>query len=132
FLSLAVPPARNLLPWPRLLLVRRMVGVAAFVYVAAHLALYVVDQAFDLEKVVVEIALRFYLTIGFSALAILSAMAATSTDAMMRRLGGGRWRRLHQLAYGGGGFAVLPFFLPPQTRVERATGTTRRLAGGGG
>ena len=127
FLSLAVTPARNLLQWPRLILVRRMVGVAAFAYAAAHLGLYVVDRAFDLEKVVVEIALRFYLTIGFSALVILGAMAATSTDAMMRRLGGRRWRRLHQLAYGGALLAVLHFFMQTKASVNEPwvmTGTS--------
>ena len=116
FLSLAVTPARHLLQWPRLILVRRMVGVAAFGYATAHLVLYVVDQAFDLEKVAVEIAMRFYLTIGFSVLVILSAMAATSTDAMMRRLGGRGWRRLHQLIYGAAFLAVLHFFM--QTKVS--------------
>jgi len=41
--------------------------------------------------------LRIYLTIGFAALLILTALAITSTDGMARRLGGRRWRRLHQL-----------------------------------
>lgn len=118
FLSLAVTPARHLLQWPRLILVRRMVGVAAFGYAAAHLVLYVVDQALDLEKVAVEIAVRFYLTIGFSVLVILSAMAATSTDGMIRRLGGRRWRRLHQLVYGGALLATLHFFMQTKASVN--------------
>jgi sulfoxide reductase heme-binding subunit YedZ len=118
FLSLAVTPARHVLQWPRLILVRRMVGVGAFAYAAIHLVIYVVDQAFDLEKVAIEIALRFYLTIGFSVLLILSAMAATSTDAMMRRLGGRRWRRLHQLIYAGAFLAVLHFFMQTKAAVD--------------
>ena len=65
--SLAVTPARHLLQWPRLLQVRRMVGVAAFGYAAAHLTLYVADEGFDLGKVAAEIVLRFYLTLGFLA-----------------------------------------------------------------
>ena len=118
FLSLVVTPARHLLQWPQLILVRRMVGVAAFVYAAAHLSLYVIDQAFDLERIAIEIAVRFYLTIGFSALVILSAMAATSTDAMMRRFGGRRWRRLHQLVYGGALLALLHFFMQNKASVN--------------
>ncbi len=118
FLSLAVTPVRYLLQWPRLILVRRMAGVAAFAYAAAHFTLYVIDQAFDLEKIAIEIAVRFYLTIGFSVLIILSAMAATSTDAMMRRLGGRRWRRLHQLVYGGAFLAVLHFFMQTKATVN--------------
>src|SRR5262249_49177579 len=74
-------------------------GVASFAYVTAHLALYIANEAFDLGKVASEIALRFYLTIGFAALLGLAALAATSTDGMIRRLGGKRWQRLHRLVY---------------------------------
>ena len=73
--------------YPKLVAIRRMVGVAAFAYAFAHLTLYVVDQHFDLAHVASEIALRFYLTIGFVAWLGLAALAATSTDAMIRRLG---------------------------------------------
>ena len=118
FLSLAVTPARRILQWPRLILVRRMIGVAAFAYAMTHLLLYIVDQAFDLGKVAEEILLRFYLTIGFVVLLILSAMAATSTDGMIRRLGGRRWRRLHQLIYLGALLAVVHFFLQTKANVN--------------
>src|SRR5258706_16387156 len=67
-LALAVTPLRPLLDWPRVLLLRRMIGAAAFAYAAVHLPLYAVDQKLDLAKVATEIALRFYLTIGFVAL----------------------------------------------------------------
>ena len=99
FLALAVTPLRHILHWPRLLVVRRMIGVAAFAYAVGHLALYAADQAFDLAKVASEIALRIYLTIGFAALLGLAALAATSTDGMVRRLGARRWQRLHRLVY---------------------------------
>jgi sulfoxide reductase heme-binding subunit YedZ len=118
FLSLAVTPARRILQWPRLILVRRMVGVGAFAYAATHLTLYVADQAFDLAKVASEIVLRIYLTIGVTALLILAAMAATSTDGMVRRLGGRRWRRLHQLIYAGALLAVVHFFMQTKAAVD--------------
>ena len=86
FLSLAITPANRMLRWPALMQVRRMIGVAAFVYIAAHFMLYVVDEAFDLRKVATEIVFRIYLTIGFVGLLILTAMAVTSTDGMVRRL----------------------------------------------
>ena len=54
---------------------------------------------FDLVKVASEITLRVYLTVGFTAWLGLATLAATSTDGMVRRLGGLRWRRLHQLVY---------------------------------
>ena len=68
FLALAVTPLRQILQWPRLIAVRRMIGVAAFVYAMIHFTLYTADQAFDVGKVASEIALRVYLTIGFTAL----------------------------------------------------------------
>jgi sulfoxide reductase heme-binding subunit YedZ len=98
FIALAVTPLRQILQWSRLILVRRMVGVAAFAYVLAHFGLYAGDQAFDLGKIAGEIVLRIYLTIGFAAVLGLSALAATSTDGMVRRLGR-RWQTLHRLVY---------------------------------
>jgi sulfoxide reductase heme-binding subunit YedZ len=99
FLALAVTPLRGVLQWSRLILVRRMIGVAAFAYAITHLSLYTADQMFDLVKVASEIALRIYLTIGFAAMLGLAALAATSTDGMVRRLGGRNWQLLHRLVY---------------------------------
>jgi sulfoxide reductase heme-binding subunit YedZ len=99
FITLAVTPLRSILEWPRLILVRRMIGVAAFAYAITHLSLYTADQMFDLAKVASEIIHRIYLTIGFSAVIGLSALAATSTDGMIRRLGPRNWQRLHRLVY---------------------------------
>ena len=109
FLALAVTPLRQVLQWPRLILVRRMIGVAAFAYVLVHFTLYTADQMFDLRKVASEIMLRLYLTIGFAALVGLAALAATSTDGMVRRLGGQRWQLLHRLVYAIGVLAVIHF-----------------------
>src|SRR4030095_1145108 len=118
-MSLSTPPRLRLLLWPRLMQVRRMVGVAAFAYAAVHLALYVADEAFDLRKVAVEIVLRIYLAIGFVSLLVLTAMAVTSTDGMVRRLGGGgRWRRLHQLVYGAALLSVVHFFMQTKFNVS--------------
>src|SRR4030088_2493238 len=86
FIALAITPLRQILQWPRLLLVRRMVGVTAFAYAFMHLTLYTADQMFDLVKVATEIVLRIYLTIGIVAVLSLAALAATSTDAMIKRL----------------------------------------------
>jgi sulfoxide reductase heme-binding subunit YedZ len=109
FLALAVTPLRQILNWPRLILVRRMVGVAAFAYVLIHFALYAASEMFDIVKVADEIVLRIYLTIGFAALLGLSALAATSTDGMIRRLGGKRWQLLHRLVYAIAVLAVIHY-----------------------
>jgi methionine sulfoxide reductase heme-binding subunit len=107
FLALAVTPLREVLHWPRLIIIRRMIGVAAFCYVMTHFSLYIASQTFDIEKVASEIVRRVYLTIGFTALLGLAALAATSTDGMVRRLGGKRWQRLHRLIYGIGVLAAI-------------------------
>ncbi|MBN8898380.1 MAG: ferric reductase-like transmembrane domain-containing protein, partial [Rhodospirillales bacterium] len=79
-ISLAITPAARLLNWPQVLLARRMVGLTALAYGVVHLLLYIVDQKFALLTVASEIALRFYLTIGFVALLGLAALGITSTD----------------------------------------------------
>jgi sulfoxide reductase heme-binding subunit YedZ len=117
FVALAVTPLRQVLQWPRLALLRRMIGVATVAYAALHLALYMADQGLQLGKIVREIVLRFYLTIGFLALAALALLAATSTDGMIRRLGGRRWRRLHLLVYPIAALAVVHHFLQSKANV---------------
>ena len=109
FLALAITPLRQILQMPRMIIVRRMIGVAAFVYAIIHVSLSAADQGFDLGKVASEIVLRVYLTIGFAALLGLAALAATSTDAMISRLGGRGWRRLHQFVYLIGVLAVIHY-----------------------
>jgi sulfoxide reductase heme-binding subunit YedZ len=99
FIALAITPLRQIAQWPRLIVVRRIVGIAAFAYGLAHISLFLADLKFDIAKAATEIALRIYLTIGFVALLGLAALAATSTDAMVRRIGARRWQRLHRLVY---------------------------------
>lgn len=120
FLSLAITPFRQILRRPELVTVRRMIGVAAFVYAALHLGLYAADQAFDLAKVAREIALRAYLTIGATALAVLLALAITSTDGMMKRLGGKRWRALHRWVYAAAALAVIHHFMQAKINIDEA------------
>jgi len=114
--ALLVTPLRFIADWPKLIAVRRMVGVAAAAYALAHLLFYVVEQAYDLQKVASEILLRFYLTIGFIGVLGLLVLAATSTDAMIRRLGSTAWNRLHLLAYPLTFIAIWHFFL--QTKID--------------
>jgi sulfoxide reductase heme-binding subunit YedZ len=76
-----------------------MIGVAAFAYALSHLLLYVTEQSFDFGTIASEIIARAFLTIGFAGLVGLSILAATSTDEVMKYLGGRRWRRLHRLVY---------------------------------
>jgi sulfoxide reductase heme-binding subunit YedZ len=116
-LSLLVTPLRSLADWPRLIAVRRMIGLAALSYVLAHLAFYVAEQGYDLAKVAGEIVRRFYLTIGTLALAGLLALGVTSTDGMVRRLGAVRWNRLHATVYLLTALALLHFLLQRKLEV---------------
>lgn len=118
-LSLLVSPLRRVSGWGKLIGIRRMLGLAAAGYALAHLSLYVVDQSFDLAKVASEIVLRVYLTIGFVALLGLLALAATSTDGAIRRMGP-TWHRLHRLTYAIAVLATVHFFLQSKADVTEA------------
>ncbi len=117
-LSLAITPLRFTGRWIKLVNVRRMLGVAAMTYAIIHLLLYVIlDQKFDLVMVASEIVLRFYLTIGFIALLGLAALGATSTDAMISRLGATKWNRLHALVYPIAALGLVHFYIQSKLNV---------------
>ncbi len=119
FLSLCITPFRRAFHWQRLILIRRMLGVTAFAYIITHVTLYVISEHFDLLKVASEIVLRFYLTIGFVAVLGLAALTATSTDKMMKRLGGKRWQRLHRLTYLIAILGTIHFFIQAKADVTQ-------------
>lgn len=118
---LAVTPLRQALRLPKLIGIRRMVGVAAFAYGVIHLTLYAADEAFNLATVASEIILRFYLTIGAAALFILAVLAATSTDGMQRRLGARRWQRLHRAVYAAMAIGIVHYFMQSKLDVWEPT-----------
>jgi methionine sulfoxide reductase heme-binding subunit len=115
-IALAVTPAQRVLHYPRIILARRTFGVACAGYAVLHLSLYVLDQHFDLFKVASEIVLRIYLLIGALVLAGLLALASTSTDGAIRRLGSQRWIALHRLVYAIAPLAIVHFFI--QSKLE--------------
>jgi methionine sulfoxide reductase heme-binding subunit len=120
-ITLAVTPLRRITRFGQLLDIRRMLGVGVFCYAALHISLYVVDQAFDLGKVASEIVHRIYLVIGFTALTGLAVLAITSTDGMVRRLGGSRWQSLHQIVYVIGFLALIHYFQQTKADVSAPT-----------
>lgn len=119
--TLAITPLRQISAWPRLIIVRRMIGVTAFFYALAHVIAYVIDNNFNLPHVLSEIALRTYLTIGAAGVVILAVLAATSTTSMVRRLGGKAWQRLHRIVYLAAFVAVIHFFLQSKEDVWTPT-----------
>lgn len=117
-LTLTVTPLRCALRWSKLVSIRRILGVSALAYAAMHFVLYVFDQHFDLAHVASEIALRIYLALGFLAACGLCILGATSTDAMIARLGAQRWARLHQLVYPVAVLATVHFFMQSKLDVS--------------
>lgn len=111
-ITLAVTPLRERLGWVWLIRVRRMLGLYAFFYATLHLLSYVVlDQFFAWGEILADILKRPYITIGMTCFALLIPLAVTSTNAMVRRLGGRRWKRLHRLVYLIGIGAVVHYYM---------------------
>lgn len=99
-IGLAVTPLRKLSGWSWLGRFRRMLGLFAFFYACLHILAYLaLDQGFAWVDILADIAKRPYITVGFAAFLLLVPLAVTSTDGMIRRLGGQRWKRLHRLVY---------------------------------
>ena len=99
-LSLALTPLRILFGWGWQMTLRRLLGLFAFFYVCLHLSVWVVlDHFFDWHEMGADIVKRPYITVGMLAFTLLVPLAATSTTAAIKRLGGARWRRLHRLVY---------------------------------
>ncbi len=97
--SLAVTPLRRATGLAWLVRLRRMLGLFAFFYATLHFTTYLwFDQWFDLQAIVKDVIRRPFITMGFLAFVLMIPLAATSTDAMVRRLGR-RWSTLHRTVY---------------------------------
>jgi len=108
--TLTVTPLRRATGANWLLKLRRMLGLYAFFYACLHFTTYVwLDQWFDLSAMAVDVLKRPYITIGFTAFLLLMPLAATSTNAMQRRLGR-NWQRVHRFIYLIAAFGVLHFW----------------------
>src|SRR4026207_1488642 len=111
FITLCVTPVRRLTSWNGVVKLRRLIGLFAFCYAVIHLSIFLV---FDLElsfgALTQQIIQRAYITVGFAVFVMLSVLAITSPQVMVRKLGGKRWRALHRLIYlaGAGGGGVSP------------------------
>jgi sulfoxide reductase heme-binding subunit YedZ len=111
-LSLAVTPVRKLTGRNDLVRYRRMLGLFAFFYGCAHLVTYsIFDKSLDLAAIAADVWERPFIALGMSALAILLPLAVTSTNGMIKRLGGKRWQMLHRLVYVAGALGVAHFYL---------------------
>ena len=111
-LTLAVTPVRKLAGWNWLLSLRRMLGLYAFFYASLHFLLFFsLDRSFSIASTAAEMVKRKYLIVGSIGLLLMVPLAITSTNGMIKRLGGKRWRALHRLAYVAAIAGVVHFYM---------------------
>ncbi len=111
-LSLAVTPLRRITGANWLVRFRRMLGLYAFFYGFLHLTTYVAfDRFFKLKTIPGDVAQRPFIAIGMLTFFLMVPLAITSTNKMVKRLGGKRWGRLHKLAYVAGVGGVLHYWM---------------------
>ena len=110
-ITLAVTPLRTVLGWPELARFRRLLGLLTFAYACLHLLCYAVfDMGLDWADIAKDVAKRPFILVGFSAMLVLLALAATSFNRVIRWLGAARWQALHRAVYAAAVLAVLHFW----------------------
>lgn len=98
--TLCVTPLRRITGWSPLQNLRRMLGLYAFFYGSLHFSTYIyLDQFFAWEEIVVDIAKRPFILVGFTSFTLMIPLAATSTDRITKWMGGKRWKILHRAIY---------------------------------
>ena len=108
---LAVTPLRVISSTPALARFRRMLGLFAYFYVFCHLLSYSwFDMGFDVPEIARDIAKRPFILVGFSGFVLLTPLAATSFNAVIKAMGARRWQWLHKLVYLVAGLGLLHFF----------------------
>jgi sulfoxide reductase heme-binding subunit YedZ len=99
-LTLAVTPLRNIFGINSLVKFRRMLGLFAFFYGSLHLLTYIwFDRLFNFVSVAVDVVQRPFILLGMTGFLLMLPLAVTSTNQMVKRLGGQRWAMLHRLVY---------------------------------
>ena len=111
-LTMAVTPMRKVTGWNWLIQFRRMLGLFAFFYACLHFMCFSsLDRGFSISGTLSEMVKRKYLIVGSTALIVMIPLAFTSTNGMIKRLGGKRWRALHRLAYVAAIAGVIHYYM---------------------
>jgi DMSO/TMAO reductase YedYZ heme-binding membrane subunit len=111
-LSLAVTPLRKAIGQPWMVKFRRILGLFGFFYASLHLTIYtLLDRSASLRAVVEDVTKRPFITVGMASFLMLVPLAVTSTQKMIKRLGGKRWNRLHKLAYVAAAGGALHYYM---------------------
>jgi methionine sulfoxide reductase heme-binding subunit len=118
-ISLAVTPARRITGLNWLTKFRRMLGLFAFFYGSLHLLTYIsFDRFFHLTTIPADVARRPFIAIGMTAFFLMLPLAITSTNKMVKRLGGKRWAQLHRIVYASGVLGVLHYYMLVKSDVR--------------
>jgi methionine sulfoxide reductase heme-binding subunit len=111
-ITLAVTPARKITGLNWLIKFRRMLGLFAFFYGFLHLLTYIwFDRYLNLKSIPGDVAMRPFIAFGMTAFFLMLPLAITSTNKMVKRLGGKRWSKLHAVIYAAGIAGALHFWL---------------------
>jgi sulfoxide reductase heme-binding subunit YedZ len=99
-ITLAISPVRDITGWAPIVVIRRRIGLAAFFYATLHMLTYLgLDKQWSLPALWDDIVIRTYITLGMAALILMTPLAITSHNSMIRMMGRKAWDRLHWLVY---------------------------------
>ena len=111
-ITLSITPLRKYFGWNELIKFRRMLGLYAFFYGFLHLITYsIFDKSFNIVEIAKDVWQRPFIAVGMLAFFLLIPLAVTSTNAMIKRLGGKNWSKLHKLTYPIAILGVIHFWL---------------------
>lgn len=119
-LTLAVTPLRKITGLNWIIFSRRTLGLYAFFYASLHfLIFFSLDRGFSVSGTLSEMVKRKYLLVGITGLLVMLPLALTSTNAMIKRLGGKRWRALHRLSYVAAIAGVIHYYMQAKKDVRQ-------------
>ena len=119
-LTMLVTPLRKITGWNWLIFSRRTLGLYAFFYATLHfLIFFSLDRSLSVSSTLSEMGKRKYLLVGITGLLAMVPLALTSTNAMIKRLGGKRWRALHRLAYVAAIAGVIHYYMQVKADVRQ-------------
>ena len=111
-LTVSVTPLRKIFGVNSVVKLRRMLGLFAFFYGSLHLLTYIwFDRSFKLLSVGPDVVKRPFILAGMLAFVLMVPLAITSTNKMVKRLGGKRWAKLHRLVYVSAIAGVVHFWM---------------------
>ncbi len=103
-LTLSITPLQYLfkkydLNFPKLILLRRLLGLWSFCYFLLHFLVYFIfDLALDFMDLNQDLQKRPFILLGFLGFILLIPLAVTSTQAWQRKLKK-NWKKLHNIIY---------------------------------